>query len=83
MIKSKMRWVGHTACMGEIRNAYNILVGRPEGQRPLGRPRHRLGDNIRMDLREIGWEGMDLMHRAQERDQLWALVNIIMNLRVP
>jgi hypothetical protein len=58
MIKSKrMRWAGHVARMGEKRNAYRILVGKPEGKRPLGRPRRMWVDNIKMDLREIGWEG--------------------------
>jgi hypothetical protein len=60
MIKSKrMRWAGHVARMGETRNAYRILVGKSEGKRPLGRPRRRLVDNIKMDLREIRWDGMD------------------------
>jgi hypothetical protein len=56
---SRMRWAGHVARMGEKRRAYRILVGKPEGNRPLGRPRRRWEDNIRMDLREIGWGGMD------------------------
>jgi hypothetical protein len=55
----RMRWVGHVACMGEVRGAYKILVGRPEGRRPLGRPRHRWEDNIKMDLREIGFGDVD------------------------
>jgi hypothetical protein len=60
MIKSRgMRWDGHVARMGEKTNAYRILVGTPEGKRPLGRPRQRWEDNIKMDLREIGWGGMD------------------------
>jgi hypothetical protein len=59
MIKSRrMRWTGHVARMGEKRNAYTIFVGNPEGKRPLGRPRHRWVNNIKMDLREIGWDGM-------------------------
>jgi hypothetical protein len=58
MIKSRrMRWAGHVTRMGENRNAYRILVGKPEGRRPLGRPRHRWVDNIKIDLREIGWDG--------------------------
>jgi hypothetical protein len=69
--------------MGETRNAYRILVGKPEGKRPLGRPTRRWKDNIKMDLREIGWESMDWMHLAQDRDQWRALVNTVMNLRVP
>jgi hypothetical protein len=84
MIKSRrMRWAGHVARMGETRNAYRILVGKPEGERPLGRPRCRWVDNIKMDLREIGWDGMDWTKLAQDWDQWRALVNTVMNLRVP
>jgi hypothetical protein len=68
---------------GEKRNAYRILVGKPEGKRPLGRPRRRWEDNIRMDLREIDWGGMDWIDLAQYRDQWRALVNTVINLRVP
>jgi hypothetical protein len=59
------------------------MVGKPEGKRPPGRPRHRWEDNIRMDLREIGWEGVDWIHMAQDNDQWRAVVNTVMNLRVP
>jgi hypothetical protein len=69
--------------MGEKRNAYRILVGKPEGKRPLGRPRRRREDNIRMDLGEIGWGGMYWIDLAQDRDRWRALVNTVMNLRVP
>jgi hypothetical protein len=69
--------------MGEKRNAYRILVGNPEGKRPLGRPRRRWMNNIKMDLREIGWDVMDLIDLAQDRDKWRALVNAAMNLRVP
>jgi hypothetical protein len=69
--------------MGEKMNGYRILVGNPEGNRPLGRPRRRLVDSIKMDLREIGWDGMDRIDLAQDRDQRRALVNAVMNLRVP
>jgi hypothetical protein len=69
--------------MGEKRNAYGILVGKPEGKRPLGRPRRRWEDNIRMDLRDIEWGGMDWIDLAQDRDQWRALVNTVINLRVP
>jgi hypothetical protein len=69
--------------MGEKRNACRILVGMSEGKRPLGKPRRRWVDSIKMDLREIGWGGMHWIDLAQNRDQWRALVNIIMNLRVP
>jgi hypothetical protein len=69
--------------MGEKRNAYRILVEGPEGKRPLGRPRRRWVDNIKMDLRETGCDGMDWIELAQDRDQWRALVNTVMNLRVP
>jgi hypothetical protein len=64
-----VRWTGHEARTEETRNAYKILVGKPEGNRPLGRPRRRGVDNIRKDLRETGWEDVDWMHFAQNRDQ--------------
>jgi hypothetical protein len=84
MIKSRrMRWAGHVARMGETRNVYRILVGKPEGKRSLGRPRHRWVDNSKMDLRDIGWDGMDWIELAQDRDQRRALVNTVMNLQVP
>jgi hypothetical protein len=84
MIKSRrMRWAEHVARMGEKSNAYRILVGKPEGKRPLGRPRRRWLDNIEMDPREIGWDCMDWIDLAQDRDQWKALVNTVMNLRVP
>jgi hypothetical protein len=69
--------------MGEKRNAYTILVGMPEGKRPLGRIRGRWVDNVKMDLREIGWDGMDWVDLDQDRDQWRALVNTVMNLLVP
>jgi hypothetical protein len=69
--------------MGETRSAYIILVGKPEGKRPLGRPRRRWEDNIKVDLRETGWGGMDWIDLAQDRDQWRALVNTVLNLRVP
>jgi ribosome biogenesis protein Tsr3 len=83
IIKSRrMRWAGHVARMREKRNAYRILVGTPEGKRPLGRPRRRCVDNIKMDLRETGWEGVDSMDMAQDRDEWRSLVNMVLNLRV-
>jgi hypothetical protein len=69
--------------MLEKRNAYRILVGKPEGKRPLGRPRRRWVDNTKTDLREIGWDGMDWFDLAQVRDQWRALVNTVMNFRSP
>jgi hypothetical protein len=70
IIKSRMmRWAEHVARMGEKRNAYRLLVGKPEGKRPLGRPRRRWADNIKMDLLEIGWGGMDWIGVAQDRDK--------------
>jgi hypothetical protein len=79
----RMRWAGHVARMMEVRGAYNILVGRPEGRRPLGTPRRRWEDNILMDLREIGFGDVNWIHLAQDRDKWRALVNTVMNLRVP
>jgi hypothetical protein len=78
----RMRWAGHVARMGEVRGAYNILVGRPDVRRPLGRPRRRWEDNIKMDLREVGFGDVDWIHWA-DRDRWRALVNTVMNLRVP
>jgi hypothetical protein len=69
--------------MGEKRNANRILVGNPERKRPLGRPRLRWVNNIKMDLREIGWHGRDWINLSQDRDQWTALMNAVMNLRVP
>jgi hypothetical protein len=66
-----------------MRNAYKMLVEEPEGKRRLGRPRRRWEDNIRMHLRETGWKVVDWMHLSQDMDQWWAVVNTIMNLRVP
>jgi hypothetical protein len=69
--------------MREKSNAYRILVEKPEGKRPLGRPRRRWVDNIKMELIETEWDGLDLFDRAQDRDQWRALVNTVLNLRVP
>ena len=82
VIKSRrMRWAGHVACMGEER--YRVLVGKPEGRRPLGRPRRRWVGNIRMDLQEVGCGYMDWIGLAQERDRWRTLVSAVMNLGVP
>jgi len=84
VIKSRrMRWAGHVAPMGEMRGVYRVLVGKPWGTRPLGRPRHRWQGNIKMDLQEVGWWGMDSIYLAQFRNRWWALVNEVMNLQVP
>ena len=82
-----MRWAGHVARMGEERDVYRVLVGKlvgkPEGKRPLWRPRRRWEDNITMDLQEVGCRGMDWIELAQDRERWRALVNAVMNLRVP
>jgi len=84
VIKSRrMKWAGHVARMGEGRGVYRVLVGKPEGRRPLGRPRPRWEDNIRMDLREVGCGCVDWMELAQDGDRWRALVSAVMNLRVP
>ena len=83
VIKSRrMRWAGHVARMGEESGVYRVLVGKPEGKRPLGRPRHRWVDNIRTDLQEVGNEYMDWIGMAQDRDRWRTLVSAVMNLRV-
>jgi hypothetical protein len=78
----RVRWVGHVAHMGELRNAYSILDGKPEGKMPLGRPRHGWEDNFRVDLMDMGWEVVDWKYLAQDRDQWRPLVNMVMNLRL-
>jgi hypothetical protein len=77
-----MGWTGNVARMG-ARNAYRILAGKPERQKPLGRSRRKRVDNIKMDLRDIVWFGMDSVHLNQDREQWRALMNTVMNLRVP
>jgi hypothetical protein len=78
-----MRWAGHVALMGERKSVYRVLVGKPEGKKPLGKHRPRWKDNIKMDLQEVGCGGMDWMELAENRDRWRALVNEVMNLRVP
>jgi hypothetical protein len=80
IIKSRrMIWAGHLARMGKKRNVYKLLVGKPEGKRPLGRPRRRWLDNIRMGLAEVGWGDVDWIGLAQDRDRWRALVNSVLN----
>jgi hypothetical protein len=84
VIKSRrMRWAGHVACMGEGRGVNRVLVGRPEGKRPLGRPRRRWEDNIKLDLRDMGIDGANWIQLAQDRVQCRAFVNTLINLQVP
>ena len=84
VIKSiRMRWTGHVARMGEERGVYRVLVEKPEGRKPLGRPGHRCVDNIRLDLQEVGCGYMDWIGLAQDRDRWWTLVSAVMNLLVP
>ena len=84
VIKSRrMRWAGHVARMGDGRGVYRVLVGKPEGKRPLGRPRRRWEDNIRMDLQEVGLGYEDWIGLAQDRDRWRALLSAVRNRRVP
>ena len=84
VVKSRrMRWAGYVARMGEGRGVHRVLVGKPEGKRPLGRPRCRLEDNIKMDLQEVGGDCGDWMELAQDRDRWRALVGTVRSLRVP
>jgi hypothetical protein len=84
VIKSRrMRWAGHMECRGERRGVYRVLVGRPEGKRPLERPRRRWEDNIKMGLRELGFYGANWIQLAQDRVQWRDFLNTVMNLRVP
>ena len=78
-----MRWAGHVRRMGERRGVYRVLVGKSEGNKPLGRPGRRWEDNIKIDLQEIGCGGMDWIELAQDRDRCQSLVNTVTNFRVP
>jgi hypothetical protein len=83
MIKSRMmRWAGHVAHMEEERNAHTILVGKTEGKRPLAMPRYQLEGNVKMDLKETGWESMDWTNLSQDTDNWQAVENMIMNVQV-
>jgi hypothetical protein len=82
-LEVRMRWAGHVARMGEERGVHRVLVGKPEGQWPLGRPRRRWEDNIQMDVQEVGGGRGDWMELAQDRDRWRALVSTVKNLRVP
>ena len=79
----RRRSAGHVARLGAWRGVYRVLVGKSEGKRTVGRSRCKLGDNIKMDLKEVGCGGMDWIDLAQNRDRWWALVNSVMNFRVP
>jgi hypothetical protein len=82
-IKSRrMRWAGHVARMGEMMNVYRLLIGKPEGKRPLGKPRHRWVRNIKMDLAEMGLAGVDWIGMVQDTYRCGSLVNVVMKLRV-
>jgi hypothetical protein len=84
VVKSRrMRWAGHVARIGKERGVHRVLVGKPEGKRPLGRPRRRSEDNIKMDFQEVGGGRGDRMELAQDRDRWRALVSTVKNLRVP
>ena len=83
IISKRKRWAEHVVRMGKRRGVYVALVGKPEGKRPLGRPRRRWEGSVNMDLQEVGCGGMDWIDLAQDRDRLRALVNAVMNLRVP
>jgi hypothetical protein len=83
MKATRMGWAVHVARTGLNRNAYRLLVGKPEGRRPLARPKRRWFDDVRMDLVEVGWGDVDWIGLAQDRDRWRALVNSELNLRVP
>jgi hypothetical protein len=79
----RLRWAGQVEHMGDRRGVYRVLVGKPEGKRPLGRLKRKWEDNIKMDLQEVGCEGLEWIELAEDLDSWRALVNVVMNLRVP
>jgi hypothetical protein len=84
VVKSRrMKWVGHVACMGEETRVHRLLVGKPEGKRPMGRPRHRWEEKIKRDLQEVGGGCGNWIELAQDRNRWWALVSTVKNLRIP
>jgi hypothetical protein len=83
MKSRRMRWAGHLARIGDKRNAYRLLVGKPKGKKTLGRPKHRGVDNIRTDLGEVGWGDVDWIGLARDRNRWRALVNSVLKLRDP
>jgi len=83
LLKLQLRWARHLARTGEERGVYRVLVGKPEGKRPLGRPRRRWVDNIRTDLQEVSCGYIDWIGLAQDRDRWRKVVSAVMNLRVP
>jgi len=83
VIKFRLRWAGHVARMGDRRGVYRVLMGKPEGKKPLGRPRRTWEDNIKTDLQEVGCWGMEWIELVQNRDRWREFVNAVMNLRIP
>jgi hypothetical protein len=80
VIQSRMRWAGHVTHMQEMRNVYRILVWKPEGKKPLGRPTQRREDDIKLDRQEMGWKVMEWNNVAQNTDKWWDVMNMIMNI---
>jgi hypothetical protein len=83
IVIARMIWARNIACMGEKTSAYIVLVRKSDGKRPIGRPRHRLEDNIKIDPKLMGWKGVDWVHQVHDKGPWRAVVNMVMNLRVP